>query len=169
MSRLRHEDWPGKNESRLSFQKAARYPFRFQLTAGECAEIKSVKENTDSAATDEEQDKSDSSQTAMSSSRRGAAYRPRAFTEHGALMAATVLNSPRAGQLSLYVIRALVRMREELAANATILKRLAQIDQTLLQHDAALRTVWARLQPLLQPAPEPPPQEMGFHTSLKKP
>jgi hypothetical protein len=63
---------------------------------------------------------------------------PRAFTEHGAIMAATVLNSPQAVAMSIYVVRAFIRMREQLAANAAILKRLAEIDKTLLQHDAAL-------------------------------
>src|SRR5208337_2172128 len=60
-----------------------------------------------------------------------------AFTEHGALQAAGVVNSPEAVQMSLYVIRAFVKMREELMANVTILKRLAEIDKTLLQHDSA--------------------------------
>ena len=55
-------------------------------------------------------------------------YLPNAFTEHGALMAATVLNSPMAVRMSLFIIRAFVRMRENLAANAAILKRLAEID-----------------------------------------
>jgi hypothetical protein len=50
---------------------------------------------------------------------------PWAFTEHGALMAATVLNSPRAVQMSLFVVRAFVQMREELQAHATVFKRLA--------------------------------------------
>ena len=68
-------------------------------------------------------------------------YLPSAFTEHGALMAATVLNSPRAVTMSIYIIRTFVRMREDLAANAAILKRLAEIDKTLLLHDAALRTL----------------------------
>lgn len=79
-------------------------------------------------------------------------------------MAATVLNSPRAVRMSLYVIRAFVRMREELAANATILKRLAEIDNSLLEHDAALRTLWQRLQPLLAPPPDPPRRRIGFHS-----
>ena len=64
--------------------------------------------------------------------RGGRRYPPYAFTEHGALMAATVLNSPRAVSMSLYIIRAFVKMREDLAANAAILKRLAEIDKSLL-------------------------------------
>ena len=54
-------------------------------------------------------------------------YRPYAFTEHGALMAANILNSPRAVAMSIYVTRAFVKMREDLAANAAILKRLAGV------------------------------------------
>jgi hypothetical protein len=49
-----------------------------------------------------------------------------------------------------------MRMREQLAANAAILKRLAEIDKTLLEHDSALRAIWTKLQPLLAPPHEPP-------------
>lgn len=87
---------------------------------------------------------------------------PRAFSEHGAIMAATVLNSPQAVAMSVYVVRAFIRMREQLAANAAILKRLAEIDKTLLQHDAGLRDIYHKLLPLLQPAPEPPKRRIGF-------
>ncbi|HEV3270911.1 MAG TPA: ORF6N domain-containing protein [Candidatus Methylacidiphilales bacterium] len=83
-----------------------------------------------------------------------------AFTEHGALQAANVVTSPQAVRMSLYVIRAFVKMREHLAANAAILKRLAEIDKTLLGHDSALRTMWTKLQPLLAPPPEPPPRHI---------
>jgi hypothetical protein len=87
----------------------------------------------------------------------------RAFTEHGALMAANVLNSPRAASMSIYVIRAFVKMREDLAANAAILKRLAEIDQSLLLHDTALRDIYQKLRPLLAPEPPQPKPEIGFH------
>jgi ORF6N domain len=90
-------------------------------------------------------------------------YRPFAFTEHGALMAATVLNSPRAVAMSLYIIRAFVKMREDLAANAAILRRLAEIDKTLLLHDSALREILQKLRPLLEPPPPAPRPEIGFH------
>jgi hypothetical protein len=104
------------------------------------------------------------SQSATSSDlRRGAAYRPWAFTEHGTLQAANILNSPRAVAMSLYVIRAFVKLREDLAANAAILKRLAEIDKTLLAHDVALRDIYQKLRPLLLPPPEPPKPEIGFH------
>src|ERR1051326_3251349 len=90
-------------------------------------------------------------------------YLPYAFTEHGALMAAMVLNSPRAVAMSLYVIRAFVKMREDLVANAAILKRLAEIDKTLLLHDTALRDIYQKLRPLLEPPPPPPNPQIGFH------
>jgi hypothetical protein len=86
-----------------------------------------------------------------------------AYTEHGALMAATVLNSPRAVAMSVYVIRAFVKMREDFAANAAILKRLAEIDKSLLTHDLALRDIYQKLRPLLEPPPLPPKPEVGFH------
>ena len=86
-----------------------------------------------------------------------------AFTEHGALMAAMVLNSPEAVKMSVFVVRAFMQMREQLAANATIFKRLAEIDKTLLEHDSALQTIWEKLQPLLAPPPEPPRRHIGFN------
>jgi len=87
----------------------------------------------------------------------------RAFTEHGALMAATVLNSSRAVKMSLFIIRAFVKMREDQASNSAIFKRLAEIDKTLFTHDAALRDIYQKLRPLLAPPPEPPKPQIGFH------
>jgi predicted component of type VI protein secretion system len=79
-------------------------------------------------------------------------------------MAATVLNSPEAVAMSVFVVRAFMQMREQLAANAAILKRLAEIDKTLLEHDSALRTIWGKLQLLLAPPPEPPRKRIkGFN------
>ena len=99
-------------------------------------------------------------------SRRGGRRKPaRVFTEHGALMAATVLRSERAIQMSIYLINAFVEMREALLANATILKRLAEIDHRLVEHDSVLRELIDRLQPLLDaPAVEDDPKKkIGFH------
>jgi phage regulator Rha-like protein len=90
-------------------------------------------------------------------------YQPYAFTEHGALMTAMVLSSPQAVAMSVYVVRAFTQMREQLAANVEILKRLAEIDKTLLEHDAGLRDVYHRLLPLLAPPPEKPRRRIGFH------
>jgi hypothetical protein len=103
------------------------------------------------------------SQTVTSLSQLKFSKSVHAFTEHGALQAANVVNSPQAVLMSLYVIRTFLKMREHLAANAAILKRLAEIDKTLLGHDSALRTIWTKLQPLLAPPPEPPPRRIkGF-------
>ena len=88
---------------------------------------------------------------------------PFAFTEHGALMAANVLNSPDAVKMSVYVVRAFIQMREQILANAEVLKRLAEIDQVLLKHDKSLQLIWRELQPLLNPPPAPPKRQIGFH------
>ena len=77
-------------------------------------------------------------------------------------MAANLLRSERAVQMSVFVIRAFVRMREQIAANAAILKRLAEIDKTLLRHDVTLRDIYQKLLPLLQPQPERPKRRIGF-------
>lgn len=54
------------------------------------------------------------------------------------------------------------RDEQALAANATILRRLAEIDKTLIEHDSALQILWKKLQPLLAPPPEPPKRRIGF-------
>ncbi|HEV3272534.1 MAG TPA: ORF6N domain-containing protein [Candidatus Methylacidiphilales bacterium] len=90
---------------------------------------------------------------------------PYAFTEHGAIMAANVLNSPQAVAMSVFIVRAFVQQREVLAANTAILKRLAEIDKTLLLHDKALRDIYQKLLPLLQPPPDPPKPKIGFRES----
>jgi hypothetical protein len=89
-------------------------------------------------------------------------YSPYAFTEHGAIMAANVLNSPQAVAMGVFIVRAFVQQREVIAANDAILKRLTEIDQTLLVHDKALRDIYQKLLPLLQPPPETPKPRIGF-------
>lgn len=139
----------GATTTRLNQQvkrNANRFPddFAFQLTADEFAGLML--------------------QIATSKKGRGGRRKlPFAFTEHGAIMAATVLNSPEAVAMSVFVVRAFMQMREQLAANAAILKRLAEIDKTLLEHDSALRVIWTKLQPLLAPPPEKPRRRIGFN------
>jgi len=142
-----------------------RFPddFAFQITLSELAALRSQFATLTVQPSDSASDKLNWSQFATSSSRhRGAAYRPWAFTEHGALMAANILRSEHAVQMSIYVIRAFVRLREQVAANQAILKRLAEIDKTLLQHDASLRDIYRKLLPLLQPPPVSPKRRIGF-------
>lgn len=88
--------------------------------------------------------------------------KPRVFTEHGAIMAAMVLNSSEAVKMSVYVVRAFVQMREQIAANSAVLKRLAEIDKRLLEHDDGLAWIWSKLEPLLTPPPESKKRQIGF-------
>jgi hypothetical protein len=136
----------------------------FQLTAQEWSNLKSQIATSSLEVPQKECVAPNWSQFVTSSKRhRGAAYRPHAFTEHGAIMAATVLNSPEAVGMSVYVVRAFIQMREQIAANAEVLKRLAEIDKTLLKHDKSLQIIWAQLQPLLQSPPDSPKRKIGFH------
>jgi hypothetical protein len=64
--------------------------------------------------------------------------------------------------MGVFVIRAFVKMRENLATNAAIQKRLAEIDKELLVHDSALRDIYQKLLPLLSPPPDPPRRRIGF-------
>jgi hypothetical protein len=112
------------------------------------------------------------SQIAMSSSKhRGAAYRPYAFTEHGALQAANVLRSPRAVQMSVYVIRAFVKMREALRGTPELARKLAALEKKLTArldvHEAAIVQVLREVMQILNPPPEPEPprRRIGFHPS----
>ncbi|HOB99077.1 MAG TPA: ORF6N domain-containing protein, partial [Verrucomicrobiota bacterium] len=143
-----------------------RFPadFCFQLTASEWANLKSQIVTLNVEVSQKERTLTNWSQFVTSSQKhRGAAYRPYAFTEHGAIMAATVLNSPEAVAMSVFVVRAFMQMREQLVANAAILKRLSEIDKTLLEHDSALRSIWTRLQPLLAAPAAPPRRIRGFN------
>jgi len=148
-----------------------RFPrdFAFQLSGGEYEAIRSQIVIASSVAQDIRSQvvtasvaRSIRSQTATTS-RRNVRYRPWVFTEHGALQAANILRSDRAIAMSIYVIRAFIEQREKLAVNVAILKRLAEIDKTLLEHDTALRDIYQKLLPLLAPPPEPRRRQIGFH------
>jgi hypothetical protein len=141
-----------------------RFPadFSFQISVSENANLRSQIATSSFQSPNSKGKMENRSQSATSSPHGGRRYLPWAFTEHGALMAANILHSDQATRMSVYVIRAFVRLREELAANSAILKRLAEIDQTLLQHDVALRDIYRKLLPLLQPPPDPPKRGIGF-------
>jgi hypothetical protein len=96
-------------------------------------------------------------------------YLPRVFTEHGAIMAANVLNSPRAVQKSVFVVRVFVKMRELLGGTKELARQLRELEAKLTArldgHEAAIVDVLQRVMRLLDPppAPEPPRRQIGFH------
>ncbi|HRT28184.1 MAG TPA: ORF6N domain-containing protein [Kiritimatiellia bacterium] len=95
---------------------------------------------------------------------------PRVFTEHGALMAANVLNSKRAMEMSVFVVRAFTKMRAALSDTRELARKLAtlecEVKSRLDSHDAAIVEVMQRILDLIDPpehpAPPPPPRKIGF-------
>ena len=100
-------------------------------------------------------------------------YLPYAFTEHGAIMAATVLNSPRAVEVSIYVVRAFVQLRELLAGHKELAKRLdqleARMERKLLTQDQAIAGILDAIRQLMAPPPAPKKRPIGFVTGEEKP
>ncbi len=157
-------------------RNADRFPpdFRFQISSEELAALRSQPVTLNAAEDDVNPSQTVTGSTTGDSLRSQIAtlktgrgqhrkYLPWAFTEHGAIMAASILNSPAAVSMSVFVVRAFVQMREEIMANADVLKRLAEIDKSLLEHDQSLQLIWQELQPLLTPPPDPPKRTIGFH------
>ena len=94
--------------------------------------------------------------------RGGRRYAPFAFTEHGAIMAATVLNSPRAIEMSVYVVRAFVQLRDTFSAKGEIVKRLDQLERKVGTHDRAILEILQALRQLTQPPEVPKRRRIGF-------
>lgn len=145
----------GVTTKRLNEQvkrNATRFPedFLFQLTAEEAAVLRSQ------FAT---------SKTPGEDGRGGSRYRPFAFTEHGAIMAATILNSPRAVEMSLYVVRAFVQLRELLASNAELARKLTELERRLQRHDRAITAILSAIRELMNP-PAPERRSIGFTADL---
>ena len=92
---------------------------------------------------------------------------PYVFTEHGALMAANVLSSDRAVRMSVYVIRAFIKLRDVFSLNQILEGELAEIERILLNHDAALRDLYEKIKPLLMPPK--PVDAIGFEISSPRP
>ena len=94
---------------------------------------------------------------------------PLAFTEHGAIMAATVLNSPRAVDMSIYVVRAFVKLREVLASNKDLARKLAALERSLVALDLKTRRqfkeVYEAIRALMNP-PQPKRRSIGFTADL---
>jgi phage regulator Rha-like protein len=83
--------------------------------------------------------------------RGGRRYPPYAFTEHGAIMAATVLNSKRAVEMSVFVVRAFVRMREMLVKNRQLAAKINELDRRLETHDTAIQDLIDAIKELMAP------------------
>jgi len=104
------------------------------------------------------------SQFATSSSDHGGRrYLPHAFTEHGAIMAATVLNSKRAIEMSIFVVRAFVHLREASIANRQIEAKLAELERRLESHDSDIQQLVEAIRELMEPEPANP-RRIGFET-----
>jgi len=102
----------------------------------------------------EAENKSLSSQKATSSSSHGGRrYLPHAFTEHGAIMAASVLNSKRAIEMSIFVVRAFVRMRETMLVNQRVVSKLGELESRLDNHDSELQDLVEAIRELMTPLP----------------
>ena len=146
---------PTKRLNEQVRRNAARFPkdFTFQLTADEAAALRS--------------------QFATSKTipigRGGRRYLPYAFTEHGAIQAANVLNSPRAVEMGIYVVRAFVQLRELLSSNKELAKRLdqleARIEKKLATHDEAIAAMLSAIRQLMHP-PVPKRRPIGFTADL---
>jgi len=125
-------------------RNAKRFPpaFRFQLSSHELKTLKS--------------------QNVISSEGHGGArYLPYVFTEHGAIMAATVLNSERAIEMSVFVVLAFVRMRRAIVGNRNILTKLAELERRLESHDAEILDLMNAIRELMSPE-EPNRRRIGF-------
>jgi len=130
---------PTKRLNEQVRRKAERFPpaFMFQLSALELADLRS-------------QLATSRSQTGKSAW-GGRRHAPFAFTEHGAIMAAAVLNSPHAIEASVYVVRPFVRLRELLASNQELAAKLDQLEKKLATHDQAIVGILEAIRQLMQP------------------
>jgi phage regulator Rha-like protein len=125
-------------------RNAARFPadFMFRLTPAEAEELRLLR-----------------SQFVTLKRGEHRKYLPYAFTEHGALMLANVLNSERAAQTSVQVVRAFVRLRQMLASNAELARKLEALEK---KYDAQFKVVFDAIRQLMSP-PEAKRKEIGFH------
>jgi hypothetical protein len=98
--------------------------------------------------------------------RGGRRYLPNAFTEHGVVMLASVLNSDAAIKASILVVRAFVRLREILSANAELAAKLKELESKIIQHDSEIQNLFDAIRQLMQP-PEKPKRQIGFQ--IKEP
>ena len=87
---------------------------------------------------------------------------PRAFTEHGAIMVASVLNSPKAVEVSVFVVRAFVKLREVIAGHKALAHKIAQLERKLGDHDEQIMVLVAAIRHLMDPKLPPKKRRIGF-------
>jgi len=89
---------------------------------------------------------------------------PHAFTEHGAIMAASVLSSPRAVEMSVFIVRAFVRIREVISEHRELARRVAALETHLAHHDENILDIVKAIRKLMSPRELPKMQRIGFRT-----
>ena len=88
---------------------------------------------------------------------------PNAFTEHGAIMAASVLNTRRAVEMSLLVVRTFVSLRNLLSTHKELAQQLKELERMIQKHDIEIQTIFEAIRKLMEPPPEKPRPKIGFH------
>ncbi len=101
--------------------------------------------------------------------RGGRRYLPYAFTEHGAIMLANVLNTPRAAEVSVYVVRAFVRLRQLMVANKEVSAKLAELERRVSGHDEAIQSLVTAIRRLMESPPSAPRKRIGFRVGEAEP
>ncbi len=137
----------------------ARFPadFMFQLDAGEAKSLRLQFATLDAAGIDGKHGRG-----------RYSKYLPMAFTEHGAIMAATLLNSPRATELSVHVVRAFVEVRGMLASNRELAGKVNTLERKVSRHERNIAGLVDAMAELLAAPPAPPKRSIGFITPEDK-
>ena len=107
------------------------------------------------------------SQIVILNSSRGSniKYMPLAFTEHGAIQAANVLNSSRAVEMGVYVVRAFVQLRGLLASNAVLARKFSDLEHKLKNHDEAIAAILSTIRDLMN-APAPRRRGIGYTADI---
>ena len=93
---------------------------------------------------------------------------PFAFTEHGAIMAASVLNTPRAVEMSVFVVRAFVRLRNFLATRKELAEKVAELERKLSSHDEQIVAIIDAIKQLMKPSAPPKKRSIGFQPEDKR-